>query len=144
MRLGIRVLAGVVGVALVGWTATGWAQEEATETTAAAAVPAAPEDEWNRGTPHDSLLGFLEAGREGDWERAAKHLHLGPVPRSQRATRVRAALRTSISTMRSHGGGVMGAAGGAGGSGRAQAIPPRARAAATSFTAPFVGASIAV
>jgi MscS family membrane protein len=53
----------------------------------AAARPAGPTDEFDRGTPHSAALGYLVASREGDYERAANYLHLGSVPKSQRAAK---------------------------------------------------------
>jgi MscS family membrane protein len=39
-----------------------------------------PVDEFNRGTPRSSFLGFAEAAREGDYERAAEYLDLRNLP----------------------------------------------------------------
>jgi MscS family membrane protein len=46
-----------------------------------------PADDYGRGTPRGSMLGYLEAARAGDWERAAEHLDLRSVPRAQREER---------------------------------------------------------
>ena len=51
----------------------------------AAAKPAGPVDEFDRGTPRSAAHGYLVASREGDYERAANFLQLGSVPKSQRA-----------------------------------------------------------
>jgi MscS family membrane protein len=51
----------------------------------AAAKPAGPVDEFDRGTPRSAALSYLVASREGDYERAANYLQLGSVPKSQRA-----------------------------------------------------------
>jgi len=40
------------------------------------AVAGAPDDEFDRGTPRTSLIGFLRATRERDFERAARYLDL--------------------------------------------------------------------
>ena len=40
------------------------------------AIAGAPEDEFNRGTPRTSVLGFLLATRERDYERASQYLDL--------------------------------------------------------------------
>ncbi len=39
-------------------------------------VPDAPEDEYNRGTPRTALLGFLQATRDRNFDRAARYLDL--------------------------------------------------------------------
>lgn len=39
-------------------------------------IAGVPEDEFNRGTPRTSVLGFLQATRERDYERAAQYLDL--------------------------------------------------------------------
>ena len=53
------------------------AQEQpAVEAPAEAEEPAGPADEYDRGVPRSAMLGFLEASREGDYERAAEYLDL--------------------------------------------------------------------
>ncbi len=81
----------VVALALAGAAP---AQEPAPEGEESAAAPEParrgpepPADDFDRGTPRSSVLGYLEACREGDYERAARHLHLGPVPAAERDTR---------------------------------------------------------
>jgi MscS family membrane protein len=59
----------------------------AAEPSEPAETPRAPADELDRGTPRGSVLGYLLAGREGDWERAARFLNLSPVPKNERARR---------------------------------------------------------
>jgi MscS family membrane protein len=44
--------------------------------------PLGPADEFNRGVPRSSLKGYLKAARDGDFERAAKHLDLRYLPNS--------------------------------------------------------------
>ena len=43
----------------------------------------APVDDLGRDTPRNSALGFLNATREGDYDRAAEYLDLGDLPKSQ-------------------------------------------------------------
>jgi len=43
--------------------------------------PTAPIDKLGRDTPRGSALGYLKAGREGDYERAAKYLDLRRLPK---------------------------------------------------------------
>ena len=72
-----------------GWSDAGAADtagskpslKKAFETVAQVTAPAVPmagvpEDEFNRGTPRTSLLGYLQATRERDFERAAQYLDL--------------------------------------------------------------------
>jgi len=49
--------------------------------------PPAPEDDFLRGTPRSALRGFLDAAREGDFERAAAYLDLRSLPAAQREER---------------------------------------------------------
>ena len=42
--------------------------------------PLGPADEFNRGVPRSSLKGYLQAARDGDFERAAKYLDLRYLP----------------------------------------------------------------
>lgn len=41
---------------------------------------AAPADEWNRGTPRGTVVGYLTAAREGRWSDAARYLDLSSIP----------------------------------------------------------------
>jgi len=52
------------------------ALETRTKIITAAEIAGAPVDEFNRGTPRTSILGFLQATRERDYERAAQYLDL--------------------------------------------------------------------
>lgn len=63
------------------------AEEEspAAPPAAAAAIPAGPEDPFERGTPRSAMLGYLLAAREGDFARAARYLDLRRIPASKRA-----------------------------------------------------------
>jgi MscS family membrane protein len=45
---------------------------------------AAPADSLGRGTPRDSLYGFIVAGRDGDFARAAEYLDLSGAPEAER------------------------------------------------------------
>lgn len=42
--------------------------------------PAGPADEYDRGAPRTSIKGFLDAGRDGNFKRAAKYLDLRDLP----------------------------------------------------------------
>jgi MscS family membrane protein len=57
---------------------------QAPPTPAAAAPPAGPVDDFDRGVPRTSLRGFFEAGDAGDWERAAEYLDLRNLPKQMR------------------------------------------------------------
>ena len=46
--------------------------------------PAGPADQYGRGVPRSAMLGFLEACREGDYERAAEYLDLRRLGAKQR------------------------------------------------------------
>jgi MscS family membrane protein len=46
-----------------------------------------PEDPFDRGTPRGAMVGYLQACRDGDYERAAQYLDLRRLPASERATR---------------------------------------------------------
>jgi MscS family membrane protein len=75
-------------VGMAGWPGTAAAEpvrskptlKEALETraqvVAPAAVAGAPEDEFDRGTPKTAVIGFLQATRELNYERAARYLDL--------------------------------------------------------------------
>jgi MscS family membrane protein len=81
-RAGRLACLAAVALALVGAGAR--AEDEA----AAPQPPApGPADDYGRGTPRSSMLGYLEAARAGDWERAANHLDLRAVPRAEREER---------------------------------------------------------
>ena len=72
---------------MVFWLALLWiaaAPELATAQTTASAPQALDLD---RSTPRAAVVGYLEACREGDYERAATYLDLAPVRRSERAER---------------------------------------------------------
>ncbi|HEX6201577.1 MAG TPA: hypothetical protein VF100_01165, partial [Thermoanaerobaculia bacterium] len=60
------------------------AAEPATATEAADAPPYVYRDPLERDTPRGAMRGFLVAGREGDWERAARYLDLSHLPRAER------------------------------------------------------------
>jgi MscS family membrane protein len=47
-------------------------------------VTLGPEDEFDRGVPRTSVKRFLEAAKDGDYERAAQHLDLRNLPREMR------------------------------------------------------------
>jgi MscS family membrane protein len=61
------------------------AQEEPPETVAVAVpvpttVDKGPEDALGRGNPHDSIIGYLDAASEFNWEKAAEYLDLRNLP----------------------------------------------------------------
>jgi MscS family membrane protein len=61
------------------------AQEEPPETVAVAVpvpttVDKGPEDALGRGNPHDSIVGYLDAASEFNWEKAAEYLDLRNLP----------------------------------------------------------------
>ena len=62
------------------------AQEETTPDAVTVAVPVpvdkGPEDALNRGNPRSSILGYLAAASEFNWEKAAKYLDLRNLPGS--------------------------------------------------------------
>jgi len=64
-------------------TPIGFAQEAAPEEAVQVAAPEVdiPEDEFDRGTPRRSLLGFLKAAQERDFEIAAEYLDLRNLPK---------------------------------------------------------------
>jgi MscS family membrane protein len=51
----------------------------AQETARPEAAPSGAADELQRQTPRGSVIGYLVAGREGDWERAARYLNLAAI-----------------------------------------------------------------
>ena len=55
--------------------------ETRAQVSSAVALPAGvPEDEFNRGTPRTSVIGFLQATRERNFDRAAQYLNLSAGP----------------------------------------------------------------
>ncbi|MGA6826432.1 mechanosensitive ion channel family protein [Nitrospira sp. NS4] len=79
----LLVLVGVSGWSVVVAADTpvaGPTMKKALETRAQIITPetiaGVPEDEFNRGTPRTSVLGFLQATRERDYERGAQYLDL--------------------------------------------------------------------
>ena len=82
-------------VCVVGWTYSAVAETAQSEITVkkalqsrgqvvgpAAEIVGAPEDELSRGTPRTSFIGFLQATRDRDFERAAQYLDLPSEMRS--------------------------------------------------------------
>ena len=64
-------------------TLTAQAQEEQTESAVVVPVPAVdtgPEDALDRGNPRSSIVGFLMAANEFNWEKAAEYLDLRNLP----------------------------------------------------------------
>ncbi|UCG12114.1 MAG: mechanosensitive ion channel family protein [Deltaproteobacteria bacterium] len=55
--------------------------QSAEEQEAKISRPLGPVDEFDRGVPHTTLEGFLEAARDGDYERATQYLDLRNLPR---------------------------------------------------------------
>lgn len=94
-RLTGRLAAVFTGLALACLSvAPATAQTPAADAGSAAGTPAAAErrpsvpfDEFDRGSPRGSALGYLMACREGDYERAAAHLDLRRIDPSERAER---------------------------------------------------------
>ena len=83
---GRRVATLSLGVALI--LAAGVARaQEAAPSSAGAPPPPIPADDLDRGTPRRSILAFLKACRDGDYERAAQYLDLSDVKASERAAR---------------------------------------------------------
>ena len=58
------------------------AQEQATETTVVVpiTVDKGPEDALGRGNPRSSIIGYLTAASEFNWEKAAEYLDLRNLP----------------------------------------------------------------
>jgi MscS family membrane protein len=79
----IRLLLSAISVLILGAGSTALAQDTVTE-TATVAVPIAvdkgPEDALNRGTPRGSIIGYLEACADFDFEKAAEFLDLRNLP----------------------------------------------------------------
>jgi MscS family membrane protein len=67
----------------LGLPATG--QQETPSTAPAAPTPDGPADEFDRGVPRSAILGFLKAGRDGDYARAAAYLDLSRIKQRERA-----------------------------------------------------------
>ena len=60
-------------------------QQDTPSVPPAAPTPAGPVDEFDRGVPRHTMLGFLQAGRAGDYERAAAYLDLSRIKSRNRA-----------------------------------------------------------
>lgn len=98
MRMAEKLSGAVLLFALVsvlGWTDSAVAETVQSEATVkkalqgrakvagpSAEVVGAPEDEFSRGTPRTSFIGFLQATRDRDFERAAQYLDLPSEMRS--------------------------------------------------------------
>ncbi len=62
------------------------AQQTAPATVTPAPTPQpGPQDEYDRGVPRSSLRGYIDACRNGDYERAANYLDLRRIPKAARA-----------------------------------------------------------
>lgn len=76
--------AGQIAAATVVQADAGDAPQPATGSLAATAQkqgqPPVPLDEYHRGTPRTSLIGFFDATQIGDFQTAAKYLDLGGIP----------------------------------------------------------------
>lgn len=48
-------------------------------------APAGPTDDFDRGVPRTAMLGYLQAARDGDYQRAAQYLDLSRIPTGERA-----------------------------------------------------------
>jgi MscS family membrane protein len=53
--------------------------------------PAGPADDFDRGVPRSSVMGFLAAASDDDWERAGEYLDVRSLPRASRCAGARAA-----------------------------------------------------
>jgi MscS family membrane protein len=62
------------------------AQQGTPSVTPSAPTPAGPTDEFDRGVPRSTMLGFLKACRDGDYDRAAAYLDLSRLKQRDRAT----------------------------------------------------------
>jgi MscS family membrane protein len=60
-------------------------QQDTPSVPPAAPTPAGPADEFDRGVPRHAMLGFLQAARAGDYERAAAYLDLSRIKSRNRA-----------------------------------------------------------
>ena len=82
-------LLGVVVVALMVWVVpSALPATPSTPTGSVATTPApAPADEFGRGTPQDTVRGFLEATTLRNYRRAANYLDLRRIPAAERAAR---------------------------------------------------------
>jgi len=74
-------------VQAAGKEATQSEAANAEPTTKKEVPPAAPMDEYQRGTPRTALEGFFAATRDGDFETAAKYLELSSVAQDLQPTR---------------------------------------------------------
>jgi len=79
-RRKVRRIACLVALAVAFAAARGRAEDE----TASPSPPPGPADDYGRGTPRSAMLGYLEAARDGDYERAAAYLDLRSLPRAAR------------------------------------------------------------
>ncbi|MEN8183964.1 MAG: mechanosensitive ion channel family protein [Myxococcota bacterium] len=92
----VLMVAILVGVAVTGATAeerkvkvkdlvtapeTAGATEEAAEQPAAPAPAPGPPDDFDRGVPRTTVVGFRSAAEKADWERAAEYLDVRRLPR---------------------------------------------------------------
>lgn len=81
--LGVVIVALVLSVVPSAWPAT-----PPTQAGGAATTPApTPADEFGRGTPQDTVRGFLEATTLRNYHRAANYLDLRRIPAAERAAR---------------------------------------------------------
>ena len=62
------------------WGSVLAAEQATTENVAASPTSEVPEDEFGRGSPRDTVKGYLAACREGDYEKAANYLDLRRIP----------------------------------------------------------------
>jgi len=83
----LRSICRIVTTVLVIFVVTNTAHPQTPKESAATEKPAAempkragPFDEFDRGVPRSSVLGFFKAARVGDYERAAKYLDLRNLP----------------------------------------------------------------
>jgi MscS family membrane protein len=84
----LQLALALLATLLVAASARAEAPSDAESAAAPQAQPATtPEAEIDPGSPRAAILGFLEAGRAGDWKRAASFMNLAPVPPNERATR---------------------------------------------------------
>lgn len=81
--------AGAAGSATVDGEAGGAATAAAGDAAGPAdeGAPYDYRDELQRDTPRGAVIGYLKAGREGDWERAARYLDLSRLPPADRGER---------------------------------------------------------
>ncbi len=86
----VREAVSTRGIFLVLWilaslTLSAMAQPAMPSAPPAAPTPAGPADAFERGTPRSAILGFLQACRDGDYERAAAYLDLSRLNSRDRA-----------------------------------------------------------